>query len=39
MAMAVTNLSPGRHRLELTVPDGLGGESIARVAVVVRTKA
>ena len=34
----VANLSPGRHRLELRVPDGLGGESIAKVAVEVRAK-
>ena len=34
----VSNLSPGRHRLELTVLDGFGGESIARVTVEVRAK-
>jgi hypothetical protein len=35
----VDNLSVGRHRLELTVPDGLGGESTARVSVEVRATA
>jgi hypothetical protein len=34
----VANLSIGRHRLELTVPDGLGGESIASTTVEVRAK-
>jgi hypothetical protein len=36
--IVVNSLSPGRHRLELTVPDGLGGESIARVTVEVTAR-
>ena len=34
----VDSLSPGRHRIELTVPDGLGGESIARVTIEVTAR-
>jgi hypothetical protein len=31
----IANLSPGQHQLELTVPDDLGGESVAMVTLEV----
>jgi hypothetical protein len=33
---AVTTLSPGRHRITLSVPDGLGGEATSAVFIEVR---
>jgi hypothetical protein len=33
--VVVNHLSPGRHRITMTVPDGLGGETRASVAVTV----
>jgi hypothetical protein len=30
-------LSPGRHRISVSVPDGLGGEASATVSIQIRT--